>query len=111
MSKFGNMMDIMKNAKKIQEMMQEAQEELKTIFVTGESGAGMVKITMNARYAISKIEISDEIRQEQEPDVLEDLLIAAFNDAVKKVEKISKEKMMGGAGDMLGGLGNLDDLG
>ncbi|MFV9989197.1 MAG: YbaB/EbfC family nucleoid-associated protein [Coxiella endosymbiont of Dermacentor nuttalli] len=88
-----NFNNLMKNAKKIQEMMQKAQEELSKIEVTGESGAGMVKITLTAQHEVIKLVLSDELLKEAK-EVVEDLIKAAFNDANQKVVKITKEKVM-----------------
>ncbi|MFW0028812.1 MAG: YbaB/EbfC family nucleoid-associated protein [Coxiella endosymbiont of Dermacentor nuttalli] len=88
-----NFNNLMKNAKKIQEMMQKAQEELSKIEVTGESGAGMVKITLTAQHEVIKLVLSDELIKEAK-EVVEDLIKAAFNDANQKVVKITKEKVM-----------------
>ncbi|WP_406566710.1 YbaB/EbfC family nucleoid-associated protein [Coxiella endosymbiont of Dermacentor marginatus] len=88
-----NFNNLMKNAKKIQEMMQKAQEELSKIEVTGESGAGMVKITLTAQHEVVKLVLSDELLKEAK-EVVEDLIKAAFNDANQKVIKITKEKVM-----------------
>ena len=87
---FGN---IMKSAKKMQEMMEKAQEELAKIEVTGEAGAGAVKIIMNARHYVKSIAIENEILRESK-EVLEDLIAGAFNDATQKVEEVAKSKMM-----------------
>ena len=87
---FGN---IMKSAKKMQEMMEKAQEELAKVEVTGEAGAGAVKVIMNARHYIKNIAIDNEILNESK-EVLEDLIAAAINDATQKVEAVAKEKMM-----------------
>lgn len=94
-----NLGDLMKNVKKVQEMMEKAQEELAKIEIIGESGAGAVKVIMNARHFVKKIEIDDELLKESKA-ILEDLLAAAINDAVKKVEEITKR----GVSDMLGSL-------
>ncbi len=88
----GNMGDLMKQAQKIQEQMQKAQEELANAEVQGESGAGMVKVVMNGRHDVKKVEIDASLMQEDK-DMLEDLIAAAVNDAVRKIEKNNQEKM------------------
>ena len=95
-----NLSNLMKNAKKIQEIMQKAQEELSKIEVTSESGAGMVKITLTAQHELIKIILSDELLKESK-EAIEDLIKAAFNDASQKVIKITQEKVMS-AGSLLG---------
>ena len=88
-----NLGSIMKNAKQMQEMMGKAQEELAKIEVNGESGAGAVKVTMNARHYLKSVTIEDDILKESK-EVLEDLIAAAINDATQKVETVAKSKMM-----------------
>lgn len=95
-----NMGDMMKKAQKMQEDMQKAQEELAKAEVTGEAGAGLVKVTMNGRHDVRKVAIDPSLMSE-EKDILEDLLAAAVNDAVRRVEENQKEKMSG----MMSGMG------
>lgn len=78
-----NLGSLMKNAKKIQEMMQKAQDELAKIRVTGESGAGMVKLTMTAQHEVVEMNLDDELLKESK-EVIEDLIKAALNDANQK---------------------------
>ncbi len=85
---------IMKQAQKMQADMQKAQEELAGIEVSGEAGGGMVKIKMNCRNVVRGINIDDSLLGEDR-DMLEDLLAAAFNDALRKVEETTREKMSG----------------
>ena len=95
-----NMGDMMKKAQKMQEEMQKAQEEIAKAEVTGEAGAGLVKVTMNGRHDVRKVDIDSSLVTE-EKDILEDLLAAAVNDAVRRVEENQKEKMSG----MMSGMG------
>ena len=95
----GNMGDMMKQAQKMQEELQKQQEEIANVEVTGESGAGMVKVLMNGRHDVKKVEIEDSLMSE-EKELLEDLLAAAVNDAVRKVEEKSKSSMSGLAAGM-----------
>jgi len=78
----------------MQETMQKAQAELAEIEVTGESGAGMVKVTLNGRHEAKKVMIEPKLLTE-ERDMLEDLLVAAVNDAVRKVAARTQEKYSG----------------
>ena len=87
-----NLSNLMKEAQKMQQRMQEAQQQLSELTVSGESGGGMVKIEMNGRHDVTKVKISPSL-MEEEPEMLEDLLAAAVNDAVRKVEKASKDKI------------------
>ncbi len=105
-----NILKLIKNAQKLQESMQKKQEELAKITVVGESGAGAVKVTMNSRFYIQKIEITDEIANERK-EILADLIAAAANQAVEKVENMTKSEMMNmdGMKDILGN-GSLNDL-
>lgn len=95
-----NMGELMKKAQKMQENMQKAQEEIAKAEVTGESGAGLVKVVMNGRHDVRKVEIDPSLMSE-EKDILEDLLAAAVNDAVRRVDANQKEKMSG----MMSGMG------
>lgn len=88
----GGMGNLMKQAQKMQEDMQTAQEEVQRAEVEGESGAGLVKITMNGRHDVKAVEI-DASLMEEEKEILEDLIAAAVNDAVRKVEQNTQEKM------------------
>tara|TARA_B100000579_G_scaffold92873_1_gene73422 strand:- start:461 stop:784 length:324 start_codon:yes stop_codon:yes gene_type:complete len=90
----GGIGQLMKQAQQMQEKMQKAQEELQNIIVNGESGGGMVKISITCKNEIKKIDIDDSLFSE-ERDMLEDLLIAAFNDAIRKAEKKTQESMSG----------------
>merc|ERR1711879_75271 len=88
----GGMGNLMKQAQKMQEQMQRAQEELAEKEVTGESGAGLVKVTMNGRHDVKRVELDDSL-MEEDKDMLEELLAAAVNDAVRKVETRNQEEM------------------
>ncbi|WOG29960.1 YbaB/EbfC family nucleoid-associated protein [Endozoicomonas sp. 8E] len=90
----GGMGNLMKQAQKMQEDMQRIQEELANAEVTGESGAGLVKVIMNGRHDVKDVQIDPSLMQEDK-EMLEDLLAAAVNDAVRKVEENSKDKMSG----------------
>ena len=88
----GGMGNIMKQAQKMQEQMQQAQEELAKQKVTGESGGGMVKVTMNGKHEIHRVEIDDALMGDDK-EMLEDLVAAACNDAVKKVASSMENSM------------------
>ena len=90
----GGIGQLMKQAQQMQEKMQKAQEELQNIIVHGESGGGMVKISITCKNEIKKIDIDDSLFSE-ERDMLEDLLIAVFNDAIRKADKKTQESMSG----------------
>lgn len=95
----GGMGNLMKQAQQMQEQMQKAQEELANAEVTGESGAGLVSIVMTGRHDVKRVNIDASLLQEDK-EMLEDLVAAAVNDAVRKVEKNNQEKM----GNLTGGM-------
>lgn len=88
----GGMGNLMKQAQEMQEKMQRMQEEAQRAEVTGEAGAGMVKVTMNGRHDVSKVDIDQGVLEEDK-ELLEDLLAAAVNDAVRKIEESTRERM------------------
>jgi len=97
----GGLGNIMKQAQAMQENMQKAQEELANIDVTGESGGGMVKLTMTCRHDVKNVQIDPELMGDADDrEILEDLVAAAVNDAVRKVEQASQEKMAGLTGGL-----------
>lgn len=102
-----NIGSLMKNAKKIQEVMQKAQDELAKVRITGESGAGLVKVRITARHDVIGINLSDELLQEPK-EIIEGLIKAAFNDANQKAIKITQEKMIS-ASNFVGDIGNEDE--
>ncbi|WP_199609053.1 YbaB/EbfC family nucleoid-associated protein [Flocculibacter collagenilyticus] len=95
----GGMGNIMKQAQKMQEQMQKAQEDIAKLEVVGEAGAGMVKVTMLGNHNVRRVEL-DESLMEDDKDMIEDLLAAAVNDAVRRVEQTNKEKMAEVTGGM-----------
>jgi len=95
----GGLGGMMKQAQKMQENMQKAQEELANMEVVGKAGGGMVEVTMTGRHDVKRVKIDDALLGEDK-DMLEDLIAAAVNDAVQMVEKTSSEKMSG----MMGGM-------
>lgn len=95
----GSIGKIMQQAQEMQGKMKEAQEELARMEITGESGAGMVKVVMTGKHEVKNV-IIDPSALEEDPEFLEDLVAAAINDAVHHVDAVSKEKMS----DMTGGM-------
>lgn len=83
---------LMKQAEEMQENIQKAQKELAMTVVEGSSGAGLVKVQLNGRYEAKKVVLADSLMQE-EKSMVEDLVAAAINDAVSKVETASRGKM------------------
>jgi nucleoid-associated protein EbfC len=96
----GGLGNLMKQAQQMQERMQKAQEEIANIEVTGESGAGMVKVTINGSHSCRRVEIDPSLLVEDEKEMLEDLIAAAFNDANRRIEEAQKEKMAQVTGGM-----------
>lgn len=89
---FGNMGNMMKQAQVMQERMKKAQEDVEKYVATGESGGGLVKVTMDGTHHVSKVEIDDSVFADDK-DMCEDLVTAAVNDAVRKIEDYSTERM------------------
>src|SRR4051812_21124285 len=83
---------LMKQAQDMQENMKKMQEQLASIEVEGESGAGMVKVVMTCKYVVKRVSIDPSLLADDK-DMLEDLVAAAFNDAVRKAEATAQEKM------------------
>jgi hypothetical protein len=82
---------LMQQAQKMQEMMQKAQKELELMVVVGEAGLGVVKVEMTGRHATKRVSIDESVMSDKE--MLEDLIAAANNDAVRKIEKETRTKM------------------
>jgi hypothetical protein len=89
-----NLSDLMKQAQQMQEKMQKAQETMANAEVEGESGAGMVKVVMTGRHDVRRVSIDESLLKEDK-EILEDLLAAAVNDAVRKVEANTRDAMSG----------------
>ena len=96
-----NFNDMMKKAQEMQKKMQEMQESLANLEVEGTSGGGMVKITMNCKNEVKKIDVDPSIIKQDDKTMMEDLIVAALNDAKSKAEEKSKDEMK----KLTGGLG------
>lgn len=90
----GQLAGLMKQAQAMQDNMKKMQDQLATIEVEGQAGAGMVKVVMNCKNDVKRVTIDPSLLGEDK-DMLEDLVAAAFNDAVRKAEATSSEKMSG----------------
>ena len=88
-----NFNDMMEKAQKMQKKMQEIQESLASLEVEGTAGGGMVKIVMNCKNEVKKIELDPSIIKQEEKQLMEDLIVAALNDAKSKAEEKSQEEM------------------
>lgn len=89
-----DMNSLLQQAQAMQEKMKKMQDEIASAEVVGEAGAGMVRVTMNGRHDVRRVEIDASLMKEDK-DILEDLLAAAVNDAVRRVEAQQQEKMSG----------------
>jgi DNA-binding YbaB/EbfC family protein len=90
----GGLGNLMKQAQQMQANMQKAQEEIASMEVTGESGGGLVKVTMTGRHEARRVSIDDSLVGDDK-DMLEDLVAAAINDAAHKIEAATQERMSG----------------
>ncbi len=88
----GQLAGLMKQAQAMQDNLRKAQEELALVEVEGESGAGLVKVTMTCKHDVKRVVIDPSLLADDK-DMLEDLVAAAFNDAVRRAESVSQEKM------------------
>jgi len=95
-----NFMDMMKQASELQSRMEDMQRELNEMEITGTSGAGLVKVTLNGKGDVRNIDIDPSLIKPDEAGILEDLIMAAHQDAKAEVEKTMQEKMK----EMTGGL-------
>ncbi|MEP6792178.1 MAG: YbaB/EbfC family nucleoid-associated protein [Ramlibacter sp.] len=98
----GQLAGLMKQAQAMQDNIKKAQDQLATVEVTGESGSGLVKVTMTCKHEIKRVTIDPSLLADDK-DMLEDLVAAAFNDGVRKVEETTQEKM----GKLSGGMPGL----
>jgi DNA-binding YbaB/EbfC family protein len=96
----GGLAGLMKQAQQMQENMKRMQEQLATVEVEGQAGAGMTKVVMTCRYDVKRVIIDDSLLKDDK-EMLEDLVAAAFNDAVRKVEAMTQERL----GGMTAGMG------
>lgn len=90
----GGLGDLMKQAQAMQENLRKAQEELASVEVTGSAGGNMVSVVMTCRYDVRRVTLDPELLKDDK-EVVEDLIAAAMNDAVRKVEKTTREKLAG----------------
>ncbi len=88
----GGLGNLMKQAQQMQDKMTQVQEDLAVMEVTGESGAGLVKVTINGAHSCRRVEVDPSLLADDK-DMLEDLVAAAFNDATRRINEAQKEKM------------------
>ena len=97
----GNMNNLMKQAQKMQRQMEESQKELETKEFTAKAGGGAVEVTVTGKKEITKVKLSEEVVDPDDIEMLEDLVVAAANEALRMAEEANTEMM----GKMTGGLG------
>ena len=102
----GNMNNLMKQAQRMQRQMEEAQKELEEKEVTAAAGGGAVEITVSGKHEVTKIKLSEEVVDPDDIEMLEDLIMAATNEAFRKLDEESQSSMAKITGGM-GGLGGL----
>jgi DNA-binding YbaB/EbfC family protein len=95
----GGIGNLMKQAQQMQANMQKAQEEIAAMEVTGESGGGMVKVTINGRHEAKRVQLDPSVPMDDR-EMIEDLVAAAFNDAAHRLEAMTQQKMSGLMGGM-----------
>ncbi len=99
----GNMNNLMKQAQKMQRQMEESQKELETKEVTGTAGGGAVKVTVSGKKEVTKVELDEEVVDPEDIEMLQDLVMAATNEALRQIDEISQAEMS----KLTGGLGGL----
>ena len=99
----GNMNNLMKQAQKMQRQMEEAQKELEEMEMTATAGGGAVEVTVSGKHEVTKVKLAEEVVDPDDIEMLEDLLMAATNEALRKVEDASQQNMS----KITGGLGGL----
>lgn len=102
----GNMNNLMKQAQKMQKQMEEANKQLEESRVTAAAGGGAVEVTMTGKREVVKVKLSEEVVDPDDIEMLEDLIVAATNEALRKVEEMSASsmsKITGGLGGLGGG--------
>jgi DNA-binding YbaB/EbfC family protein len=99
--KMNQMQGMLKQVQKMQEKMQQIQEELEQKTLTEEAGGGMVKVTINGKLQVLKIQIEKEVINPEDSEMLEDLIVAAVNKAIESAQKMSQEEMNKATSGML----------
>lgn len=94
----GNISQLMQQAQKVQEDLKKAQEEMADLEVTGEAGGGLVKVQMNGKHEVRRVNIDPEVADDRE--MIEDLVAAAVNDAVGRIQEVTRERMSGLTGGL-----------
>lgn len=103
----GNMSNLMKQAQRMQKQMEESTKDLETKEFTATAGGGAVEVTVSGKKEVTKVKLSEEVVDPEDIEMLEDLIVAATNEALRKMEEESQEQMSkitGGMGGLGGGL-------
>ena len=100
----GNMNNLMKQAQKMQKQMEEAQEQLDELEITATAGGGAVEVTVTGKREVTKVKLSEEVVDPEDIEMLEDLIVAATNEALRKVDEASQQSMSKITGGLGGGL-------
>jgi DNA-binding YbaB/EbfC family protein len=98
------MANLMKQAQKMQENLQKAQDELENITVEGSAGGGMVKVKANCKMQILSVSVEEEVYKENDKEMLEDLIVASVNQALTNAQQKANEEMQKVTGGMMSGL-------
>ena len=99
----GNMNNLMKQAQRMQRQMEEGQKELETKEFTAKAGGGAVEVTITGKKEITKVKLSPEVVDPDDIEMLEDLVVAAVNEAIRQIEELSQESMAKITGGLGGG--------
>lgn len=99
----GNMANLMKQAQKMQRQMEEAQKNLEELEMTATAGGGAVEVTVSGKKEVLKVKLAEEVVDPDDIEMLEDLIVAATNEALRKVEEASSASMAGITGGLGGG--------
>ena len=99
----GNMNNLMKQAQKMQRQMEEAQKELEEMEMTATAGGGAVEVTVSGKHEVTKVKLAEEVVDPDDIEMLDDLIMAATNEALRKIEDASQQNMS----KITGGLGGL----
>ncbi len=100
----GNMNNLMKQAQKMQRQMEEAQKQVEEMVVSAASGGGAVEVTVNGKHEMQSIKIDEEVVDPEDVEMLQDLIVAATNEAMRKLSSESEALMSKATGGMAGGL-------
>ncbi len=100
----GNMNNLMKQAQKMQKQMEEAQAQLDELEITATAGGGAVEVTVTGKREVTKVKLSEEVVDPEDIEMLEDLIVAATNEALRKVDEASQQSMSKITGGLGGGL-------